>query len=366
MKIDENLMDAQETQNKKIKMNPRKIIRTATRGVARYLTAGFNNKSGKGISNNDDIKTILICRPNHRLGNLLLLLPLIQELESTFPNSEIDLLVNQSCAIQLYKNYDTVKEVIELPRKPFRNPIKYIRTLLRLRSRKYDLAISAVEECFYGRVCTGISNAKIKFVGDMDSGVKERHIAKQVIYSLRFFLSNIGVKSNVSTPDSLDLRLSNDELIHGGNMVYNITQNGLPTICLYMHATCAKYPTEGWWLDLYEHLQKAFPDVNIIEVLPKENVSKFDLRAPALYSTDIREMAAIIASTDVFIGTDSGLMHLASSSLTPTIGLFSDTDTEKYKPYNEGSVAVKTNEVEIDELIVLVKNNLYPDLNTSL
>src|SRR5690606_15072104 len=151
-------------------MNPRKIIRTATGEVARYLTAGFNNKSGKAISNNDDIKTILICRPNHRLGNLLLLLPLIQELESTFPDSEVDLLVNQSCAAQLYKNYDTVKEVIELPRKPFRNPIKYIRTLLRLRSKKYDLVINAVEECFYGRICTSISNAKIKFVGAIDPG----------------------------------------------------------------------------------------------------------------------------------------------------------------------------------------------------
>ena len=73
----------------------------------------------------------------------------------------------------------------------------------------------------------------------------------------------------------------------------------------------------------------------------------------------------MIANTDLFIGADSGVMHLASSSLTPTIGLFSVTDTEKYKPYNEGSVAVKTNEVEIDELIVLVKNALYPYLNTS-
>src|SRR5690606_32825551 len=98
---------------------------------------------------------------------------------------------------------------------------------------------------------------------------------------------------------------------------------------------------------------------------PKENVSKIGFRAPALYSNDIRELAAMIANTDVFIGADGGIMHLASSSLTSTIGLFSDTDTEKYKPYNEGSVAVKTNEVDIDELIILIKNVLYPNLNTS-
>ncbi len=58
-------------------------------------------------------------------------------------------------------------------------------------------------------------------------------------------------------------------------------------------------------------------------------------------------------------------MHLASASLTPTIGLFSNAELEKYKPYNEGSAAVEINELKINELIVLVENALYPNLNTS-
>ena len=45
--------------------------------------------------------------------------------------------------------------------------------------------------------------------------------------------------------------------------------------------------------------------------------------------------------------------------------VYSVTDPEKYKPYVEGGVVVKTNEVEIDEITVLVKNALYPNLNTS-
>ncbi|MCX2682085.1 lipopolysaccharide heptosyltransferase family protein [Galbibacter sp. EGI 63066] len=346
-------------------MNPKKFINAITRKAFRHLTGSFKNKIGKTVSTNDAIERILICRPNHRLGNLLLLSPLVQKLESTFPNSEIDLLVNQSCAIQLYQNYDNVDQVIELPRNPFKNPIKYIRTFVGFRSKKYDLAINAVMESCSGRLFTSISNASFKFVGDRGTDKKERHIAKQVIYSLREFLPTIGVKANDAMPASLDLRLANDELIHGGSLVYDIVQNAQPTICLYTHTTDTKSYTETWWLNLYEHLQKAFPEVNIIEVLPKENISKIGFRAPALYSNDVRELAAMIANTDVFIGADSGVMHLASSSLTPTIGLFSVTDTEKYKPYNEGSVAVNINEVEIDALIVFVKNTLYPNLNTS-
>ncbi len=346
-------------------MYPKKFINAIKRKAFGLLSGCFKNKIGETVSTNDAIERILICRPNHRLGSLLLLLPLVQELESIFPNSEIHLLVNQSCAIQLYQNYDNVDQVIELPRNPFKNPIKYIRTFVRFRSKKYDLAINAVMESCSGRLFTSISRARFKFIGDRITDKKEGHIAKQVICSLRKFLPNIGVKANDAMPANLDLRLANDELIHGGSLVYDIVQNAQPTICLYTHTPDTKSHTEAWWFDLYEHLQKAFPDVNIIEILPKENSSKIGLRAPALYSNDIRELAAMIANTDVFIGADSGVMHLASSSLTPTIGLFSVTDTEKYKPYNEDSVAVNINEVEIDALIVLVENALYPNLNTS-
>ena len=227
------------------------------------------------------------------------------------------------------------------------------------------MAINAVNASSRGRLFTGISNATLKFVGDSDMDKKERHIAKQVIYSLRAFLPRLGFKVHNAIPVNLDLRLANDELIHGGNLVYDIVQNAQPTICLCTHATRSTCYSEQWWLHLYEHLQSAFPDANILEVLPKGHVSKCRFRARALYSTDIRELAAVIANTDVFIGADSGVMHLASSSLTPTIGLFSITDTETYKPYNEGSVAVNTNEVEIDALIVLVQNVLYPHLTIS-
>lgn len=342
-------------------MDPKKIIITIKRKAFGLLSGCFTNKIGETVGNNDEIKSILICRPNHRLGNLLLLSPLVQELESTFPNSEIDLLVNQSYASQLYQNYENVDQVIAFPRNPFKNPIKSIRAFVQFRSKKYDLAINAAKESCSGKLFTSISKASFKFVGGGKTDKKERHIAKQVIYSLREFLPGIGVKPNDAMPSILDLRLANDELIHGGSLVYDIVQNAQQTICLYTHKSYKK----TWWLDLYEHLQKAFPDVNIVEILSKENSSKIGFRAPVLYSNDVRELAAMIANTDVFIGADSGVMQLASSSLTPTIGLFSVTEMEKYKTYNEGSAAVNTNEVELDALMAVVKNALYPNLDTS-
>ena len=75
-------------------MYPKKFIIEITRKAFRHLAGCFTNKIGEAVGTNDAIKKILVCRPNHRLGSLLLLQPLVQELESTFPNSKIDLQFN--------------------------------------------------------------------------------------------------------------------------------------------------------------------------------------------------------------------------------------------------------------------------------
>ena len=52
----------------------------------RRMTDGIrHSRLPRGIDfTKAEIKRILICRPNHRLGNLLLLTPLLQEVIETF------------------------------------------------------------------------------------------------------------------------------------------------------------------------------------------------------------------------------------------------------------------------------------------
>ena len=106
-----------------------------------------------------------------------------------------------------------------------------------------------------------------------------------------------------------------------------------------------------WWKDFYEELKTNFKDFNIVEILPIENVSQLDFKAQTFYSEDIREIGSVFANADLFIGADSGIMHLASSVKTTTIGLFSNTKIEKYKPYSNGSIAINTNEIEIKDCL---------------
>ena len=86
-------------------MKIKKKINTARRSLMRRLTRNIG-KSNAGIKNNQNIqiKRILISRPNHRLGNLLLLTPLVQEVISTFPDSKIDLFVKGGVTPIIYIN----------------------------------------------------------------------------------------------------------------------------------------------------------------------------------------------------------------------------------------------------------------------
>jgi ADP-heptose:LPS heptosyltransferase len=44
------------------------------------------------------------------------------------------------------------------------------------------------------------------------------------------------------------------------------------------------------------------------------------------------EAAAVLARCAIFIGNDSGLMHLSAAAGTPTLGLFGPTSAEEYGP----------------------------------
>lgn len=68
---------------------------------------------------------------------------------------------------------------------------------------------------------------------------------------------------------------------------------------------------------------------------------------------------AVKAASEVFVGADSGIMHLASSVHVPTlVGLFNVTDIDMYRPYNNLSEAIDTNESDHFEIISQLKSTL--------
>ena len=310
-----------------------------------------------------NIKSVLIIRPNHRLGNQLLLTPIVQEVINSFPDSKIDLFVKGGVANPVFQNYNEINKIIQLPKKPFNHLFKYAMCWISIRRTHYDLVINGDKDSSSGRLLTQISKATFKVFGDVHEDIQLKyndyqHISKYPIYNLRHYLVNLGFNKNDRSLPVLNIKLDAEEIAKGKNILDNIIKNDKKTICIYTNATGDKCYSETWWKTFYTRFKTEYPNYNIIEMLPIENISKINFKAPHFYSQDIREMGAIIKNTSVFIAADNGVMHLASATLTPTVGFFSTTDPNIYAPYGNGSIALHTDKTSIDDWILATNNIL--------
>lgn len=335
--------------------------------VMHGLTRNIGKQSSSLAAGNElpKIERILVSRPNSRLGNQVLVTPLIQELETRFPDCKIDLFVRGGAAPILFSNYSSVDRIISLPKKPFKELFKYLSVWLDLRKVHYDLVINTTNNSSSGRLSTRISRSKVKFYNDEVEQLAKQfndyyHLAKFPVYNLRNFLIQSGFDIIINEPmPTLNLKLSDAEILNGKNIMNTIVSGDKPVIGIYTFATGAKCYSSEWWKKLYQYMISEFADTyDIMEVLPIENVSQIDFAAPAYYSRDVREMCAVMANTHIIVSGDCGVMHLASASQTSVVGLFSVTKADRYEPYGNGSTSVDTNKEDAQTIISTIKEIL--------
>lgn len=322
------------------------------RVIMKWVTGNIGKSHFKRASKKKietlNVNRVLICRPNQRLGNLLLITPLIQEVTSIFPNCKIDIVVKGNMAIQVFEKFEHVDQLITLPRKPFKELLKYVKVWFSIRDKKYDLVINAVKDSSSGKLLTKMSKSPLKiydgFIEESEVQLSDRaHIAKNCIYNLRDYLALIGHSQDIRDIPKISLALSQDEVANGKKMLEDLVDTSKETIAIFTFATGKKCYSKEWWTNFYEQLKLEYPNYNILEVLPIENVSQIDFAAPTFYCKDIREISSLIENTSLFIGADSGIMHLAAASKTTVVGLFSVTDQKKYGPYGGKSIPLNTN-----------------------
>jgi len=66
-------------------------------------------------------------------------------------------------------------------------------------------------------------------------------------------------------------------------------------------------------------------------------------------SADLLDVFALLRRCALFVGNDSGLMHMAAAAGTPTLGLFGPSAEWRYRPWGERTAVVRTRE-SLEEL----------------
>lgn len=332
----------------------RRVVRRFLGGVFHSADAALVEAGELHVEN---IHRILVLRPNHRLGNLLLLTPLIAELERAFPGAEIDVLAAGDAVHEVLSNFPSVRHIFTLPHYIVRHVIDVLKTIVSLRRSRYDLVIDPSTDSNSNRLLlswikprnsigipspvstTGASWARIMFLAP-------RHFATLPIFFLRHALSSSREVNETDYP-TLDIRLTPVEL-RAGQQVLNALRSRLSagrspiTIGIFANASGAKRFDEAWWLRFLRPLINGYPGCAMIEFVPADGHSRLGDQFPTYYSSSPRKFAAVTSNLTCFISGDCGVMHLASASRTPTIGLFSVTDASMYEPYGNHSQSLTT------------------------
>ncbi|MBB6183557.1 glycosyltransferase family 9 protein [Oleiagrimonas soli] len=300
------------------------------------------------------IHRILVCRPNHRLGNTVLISPLLRELEALYPGAEIDILGAGCAAETLFGTRFQIRRIVSLPRRIPRHPLRALRLIRSVTHDRYDLAIDACLQSNMGRLLLGACSAryKIGFPYDAEAGTPlasyhhgcPEHFALRNVHLLRVAL---GCASTREWP-RLHVGLDPLELTRGKCVVDAILDSPAdapeqrPVLGIFANATGDKRYPEDWWQDFVATLRERQPDVRIVDILAEHGLSQLPGTAHPFFSRNLRKLAAVLANLDGFISADCGVMHLASAVGTPTLGLFSRDNAAKYAPYGDLNRAIHT------------------------
>lgn len=289
------------------------------------------------------VHRILVSRPNHRLGNMLLLTPLIAEIERVYPGAEIHLLVGAASGAEIFASFRNVRQVHCLTARVARHPWLLWKTVRQLKRMRFDLAVDASLGSQSGRIFMALAQPR-RMVGfrAANPGVTQAqgtHFAERPVFALWRALPP-GVSAGMTCPP-LSVRLSNREVEAAehdlGRLTGSRCPGSRPRIGVFANATGAKNLDTAWWNAFIAEIHRVRPDFELIEFLPAHAHSMLGCRVTTYYSTQLRQMAAVMSQLAGFVSADCGVMHLAAASGVPTFGLFCATDPELYAPYAGGS-----------------------------
>jgi len=299
----------------------------AARAIPAYLS------EGGGASLNAPSR-ILVIRTDNRLGNLVLMEPLLRSLRVKFPDAGLHVLVSDVFSELLEcQGYD----VITVDKKEqIRNPADFVSLVRKLRSGSYDVAIDAAHPHSFslsGAVSTLLSGAGCRISTDAgeSSGWYTHTAAEPPLHwhESRSLHSLGNVWDNWPEWSPPELHAINGEKRN--------------VVGLHVGASGSKkYP-----LEKLEALVDRVCRSLIIEVCwgsseEREIAMYLSSRYPVALMPEltIAELIERIAGMRLFVTADNGPMHIASALSVPVIAIFRIDNGDRFAPLSEGSQVI--------------------------
>jgi lipopolysaccharide heptosyltransferase II len=293
------------------------------------------------------IQSILV-RAVNWLGDAVLTLPAIRQLQHFFPQASLTVLALERVA-PVFQHLPEVDHVIPyLPKPPATGLKDWLAWLLRLRQQRFDLAVifpNSLESALVTRLL-GVPH-RVGYNTEFRSGLltqvvqgPEKMAGLHHVYRHQGILRAFG---RVAADGLPELGLTAEELATGSQLLQ--THGWQPGQKIVALSPGAAYgPAKQWFPDRFAAVAASLVEefgafvVLLGSAGDREAAGKIAaaMPSPALNlagRTDLHTAFAVMHRADLLITNDSGLMHVAAALATPLVALFGSTDPFATGPF---------------------------------
>lgn len=335
------------------------------------------------------IKKVLFIRLGN-IGDAILTIPTLREFQRNFPKTKLYVLTSSRTG-RIYDNVGYIDNLIDFNIienngvfKDIYENISIIKKLIsKLKKKKFDLIIDMET---YSRVTPLITYfSKPRFSISFDSPRQHRGFIydKKIEYpwdrhEVECFLDLIRILNIKIKNKNLEYKFQRDKLVDK-----LLSENGISKKDKFVivHSGCNKdWIIKEWPRERFAEVMKSIikrynakiiltggqndfeTNEEIIKLakLPEEAVFNFAGKL------NIHQLAYLISKAKLYVGNDTGPMHLSASVQTPTIGIFGPSTPLKWGPYGKKHLGVHSNINQYPTLILgkLSKDAKSPDVST--
>ena len=271
------------------------------------------------------MKILIIC--SNLIGDTILSTGAIKRFIDKYKDAKISLVIGPTAA-PIFRNYTNIDEVIIFKKRKFN--FHWIDILKKTYKIKWDIVID-----FRSSALSYFLKNKKKYIFKKQKGL---HHIDQLNFSFGFSCSKLFVPTSLNEENQvtqiLEKTFKHIVVFPGGNWMPKLWSD--KNYNIVMQSLLKKYNNIKFILvgstkekeNYYRNLVNGIDEKLIID----------------LFGCSLTLTSAFMKKSDLFLGNDSGLMHLAVSNQLRVISLFGPTDDKIYGPYGDNNIVIRTKE----------------------
>lgn len=295
-----------------------------------------------------DFYKILIIHPGG-IGDLITFTPVLKILRNNFPKATIDVFIMYTPEARcVFQEGESINRIFKFDwlKNNFLNKLKFI---YRLRKEKYDLSIIPTGvNPLKGGIFSFLIGAKVR-TGEIRKNKKNLfYTHTSLLYKNKKrsenntdLLKAIGLKIDFPLPPPFLEVSSREREIANNFLIRNNFEN---KILIGFHPGGAKnYKFRRWpkenFIELGNKILNDLEDAFILlfggpeeRKLCLEIKSRLDKNIMVICGYSLKQVAVLIDGCKIFVSSDSGLGHIASTTKTNLISIFGPTDPKRAAP----------------------------------